>query len=125
MTPKGMGSTSILFNDALDRLLYTVWYQGTGGGVSFLVNPQVNDFVYDPQAQFLDMGVFVGPSGMDDMPGQMAWEAVRARLERALWRDERSGRLWKRWPRGPDTSLRPSMTLGAMCSGFVTRYTAA
>jgi RHS repeat-associated protein len=60
--------------DGLDRLLYTVWYPVTGGGVSFLVASQTNAFVYDPQVQFLDMGVYVGPSGQDSMPGQMAWK---------------------------------------------------
>jgi RHS repeat-associated protein len=61
--------------DGLDRLLCTKWYAETNGWAQISgVIAQTNAFVYDPQVQFLDMGVYIGPSGRDSMPGQMTWK---------------------------------------------------
>jgi len=57
------------YYDGLDRLLYTLW-----GDYRLVILAQTNQFVYDPQVPFLDMGVNIGPSGQDGMPGQMTWK---------------------------------------------------
>ena len=61
--------------DGLDRLLCTKWYVMTNGYVQIYgIIAQTNRFVYDPQVEFLDLGVYVGPSGKASNPGQMAWK---------------------------------------------------
>jgi RHS repeat-associated protein len=74
----GNGFEWFAYYDGLDRLLFTIWCRITngisGGWEPLGVSAQTNLFVYDPQAQFLDMGVLVGPSGPDTNPGQMTWK---------------------------------------------------
>ena len=60
----------------MDRLLCTKWYrddQWRGRDLAGVI-AQTNGFVYDPQARFLDMGVYVGTSGKTACPGQMTWK---------------------------------------------------
>lgn len=60
--------------DGLDRLLYTTCYVMTNGATWQVQVGQTNSFVYDPQVEFLDLGVFIGASAKDGMPGQMTWK---------------------------------------------------
>jgi len=58
--------------DGLDRLLSATCFVMAHDVISQF--GQTNRFVYDPQVEFLDLGVNVGPSGRDSMPGQMTWK---------------------------------------------------
>lgn len=72
---EGTSSLWIGEYDGLDRLLCTKWYGGDGGGIQIAgVLAQTNRFVYDPQVEFLEVGVYVGPSGQCSSPGQMTWK---------------------------------------------------
>ena len=72
---QGKGFCWIVEYDGLDRVVWTEWSAVTNGVVDWgNVSGQTNSFVYDPQIQFLDLGVYVGPSSEDSMPGQMTWK---------------------------------------------------
>jgi len=58
--------------DGFDRLLSATCFVMAHDVISQF--GQTNRFVYDPQVEFLDLGVNVGPSGRDSMPGQMTWK---------------------------------------------------
>jgi RHS repeat-associated protein len=61
--------------DGLDRLLCTTWYPGDASSIQIYgVLAQTNLFVYDPQVEFMELGVYVGPSGKCSNPGQMTWK---------------------------------------------------